>query len=481
MKDELLRLRLPKGIRPERGIALLTLLALVALGAALALLAMANPLPGELKREQVTRKALATAKEALIAYATNYGDAHPGQVPGYLPCPDLGVGGIGGEGSAEASCGTANTTVIGRLPWKTLGIEPPRDGYAECLWYAVSGTFKNNPKTELMNWDTLGQIEVYAPDGVSFLTGSQPENRAAAVIFAPGIALGQDRQDDDPLTPQRPVCSEDYTAARFLEAVGAVSNAAANGTAGAISRFIAAEKGDGFNDRLLVVTPAEIFAAVEKRSDFAPKLAGLAQTAAQCLTQYAATNTGYAAGDHRFPWTAPVSLTAYTADGYFDDAANSLSGRYPFQVDTSKATPISNPLLSTVSGASCAYRPGGVDENWWKNWKDHLFYALSASFKPTAWPPSPLTCASGCMAVNGNSGKVAIVMFAGRRLPGQTRSNDAAKGNPGNYLEGRNLTNHPNTGGIGNYEANAASAAFNDVLYCVTLDGIGNPTATACP
>jgi hypothetical protein len=471
----------PVWIGRERGIALLALLALVGLGAAIALLAMANPLPGELRREEVTRKALAKAKEALIAYATTYGDEHPGEVPGYLPCPDLGAAGIGGEGGAEASCGAANTTIIGRLPWKTLGIEPLRDGYGECLWYAVSGTFKNNPKTELMNWDTLGQIEVYASDGISLIAGSQPEDRAAAVIFAPGVALGQDRQDDDPGTPQRPVCSEDYTVARFLEASGAYSNAVANGTAGAVSRFIAAEKADGFNDRLLFLTPAEIFAGVQKRSDFAPKLAGLAQTAAQCLTQYVAANTFYAPGDRRFPWTAPAGLTAYTADGYYDDAANSLSGRYPFQIDTSKAAPVPNALASTISGAGCAFRTGGADENWWKNWKDQLFYALSAEFKPAAVTPSPVTCGSNCMQVNGSPGKVAVVIFAGRRLSGQTRSNDTAKATLGNYLEGRNLTNHPNTGGNGNYESSVATATFNDVLYCVTLDGFGNPTSSACP
>ncbi len=465
----------------EEGIALLTLLAVVSLGAALALLAMASPQPLDLKREEITGKALAKAKDALIAYAATYADSHIGQVPGYLPCPDLGTAGIGGEGTAEPTCTGANISVIGRLPWKTLGIEPPRDGSGECLWYAVSGTFKNNPKTELMNWDTIGQIEVYGPDGVTLLAGSQPENRAAAVIFAPGVALGQDRQDDNPGTPQKPICSEDYTPARFLEAVGALNNAVANGTAGALSRFIAGDKSNGFNDRLLLLTPSEIFGAVEKRSDFAPKLASLAQTAAQCLTQYVAVNANYAAGDHRMPWTAPVVLTAYTADGYFDDAANSLSGRYPFQLDTTKATPVPNSLASTLAGASCAFRTSGADENWWDNWKDHLFYAVAGDFKPSASNPSPVTCGSGCLQVNGNPGQVAIVMFAGKRLAGQTRSSDVAKGTLANYLEGRNLTNHPNAGGNSNYEKGAPSTTFNDVLYCAGLDGAGNPTAVACP
>ena len=469
-----------KGSR-EHGVALLTLVAVIALGAAVALIAMATPQSLDLKREDVTRASLAKAKDALIAYAATYGDSHPGQVHGYLPCPDLGSAGIGGEGGAEGSCGGSNVTVIGRLPWKTLGVEPPRDGSGECLWYAVSGTFKSNPKTEVMNWDTSGQIEVYGPDGVTLLAGSQPENRAAAVVFAPGVALGQDRQDDNPGTGQRPICSEDYAPARFLEAAGAFNNAVVNPTAGAVSRFIAGDKSGGFNDRLLVVTPADIFGAVEKRSDFLPKLTGLAQTGAQCLAQYVAANTNYPLGDHRLPWTAPVSLTAYTADGYFDDAPNSLSGRYPYQVDSTKATPVPNSLSANVESPGCPFRTGGADEKWWENWKDHLFYALGADFKPTAANPSPVACGSGCLQVNGVAGQVAVVMFAGKRLTGQTRSSDSTKGVIGNYLEGRNSSNHPNATGNSNYENSASGQTFNDALYCVRVDGIGNPAAAACP
>jgi type II secretory pathway pseudopilin PulG len=488
MADDFLGLRLPKAIGRERGIALLALLALLALGGALALLAMANPVPRELKREEVTSNALAKAKSALIAYATTYGDAHPGQVPGYLPCPDLGISGIGGEGSAEASCGTANTTIIGRLPWKTLGIEPPRDGYGECLWYAVSGTFKNNPKTEVLNWDTVGQIRVYAPDG-TLLAGSQPENLAAAVIFAPGAALGQDRQDDNPATAQRPVCSEDYLPARFLESVGGRNNAVANSTPGGVSEFVAGEKGDAFNDRLLFVTPKEIFAPIEKRPDFRLKLDGLAQSAAQCLTEYVKANSNYAGKDRRFPWTAPAGLTGYTADSYYDDTNNSLSGRYPYRVDTTQ-TVVANSTTSAqmIERAACPFHdnppifPIGPDQYWWTNWKDHLFYALSPEFKPSpSTNPSPASCGTGCLQVNGVPGQVAVVMFAGRGLPGQTRSSDLAKGSIGNYLEGRNPTNDPNDPLRINYEARAGSADFNDVLYCVTLDVTGNPIATACP
>ena len=459
---------------------------MVALGAALALIAMANPKASELRREELTIKTLAMAKESLIAYAATYDSAHPNEVPGFLPCPDQPNGNA--EGVADPIlCGSKDVTVIGRLPWRTLGIEPPRDGSGECLWYAVSGTFKNNPKTSLMNWDTSGQIEVYGSDGATLLAGSQPENRAAAVIFAPGAALGQDRQDDDPGTSQRPVCSEDYVPARFLEAVGTINNAVPNGTAAAITKVIAGDKSDAFNDRLLFVTPDEIFAAIEKRSDFLPKLASLAQSAALCLTEYVKSNTNYAGGDRRFPWTAPIALSAYTADSYWDDAADSLSGRFPFQVDTTTtlvANMSSSTLAATLAAASCPFKTGNADENWWKNWKDHLFYALGTEFKPTSPTPSPVACGAGCLQVNGTGGQVAVVMFAGKRLAGQTRSTDAAKGSLGNYLEGRNLTNHPNASGNSNYEQiDPATFTFNDSLWCVKLSNLptpGIPIAAPC-
>jgi hypothetical protein len=332
-----------------------------------------------------------------------------------------------------------------------------------------------------MNWDTLGQIEVYGPDGATLVAGSQPENRAAAVIFSPGVALGQERQDDDPGTARIPVCSEDYAPGRFLEAVGVINNAAPNDVAGAVTKLIAGERSSTFNDRLLFVTPEEIFSAIEKRSDFGPKLRSFAQSAALCLSELVNLNTNYAGGDHRFPWTAPVALSAYTADGYWDDLADSLSGRFPYQVDTT-TTLVQNINASTLAAASCPFRAGNTDENWWKNWKDHLFYALGADFKPTSAIPSPVACGSGCLRVNGAGGQVAVMLFAGKRLTGQARSTDAAKGNLGNYLEGRNLTNHPNAGGNSDYEQiDPATSTFNDVLWCVHLDVTGRPEAAPCP
>jgi hypothetical protein len=474
MRDREPRVRFGSSSR-DRGIALLTLLAVVALGAALALIAIVNPRPSDLKREEVTNRALARAKEALIAYAATYSDAHPGEVPGYLPCPDQAGGNP--EGVADAAlCGAKDVTVIGRLPWRTLGVEPLRDGAGECFWYAVSGRFKNSPKTDVMNWDTLGQIEVYGPDAATLVAGAQPELRAAAVVFSPGVALGQDRQDDNPGTAQAPVCSEDYVPAHFLEAVGAVNNALANGTPGAVTKFVAGAKGNDFNDQLSFVTPTEIFAAVEKRRDF-PAIA--AKSVAECLVNYLKNNANWSGGDFRFPWAARVALTGYLDSIAYDDSADQMAGRFPYLVDDTNGANPTSALTATCPD----------QKNWWANWKEYFFYALAEDFKPSPSPgppsrPLPLTCGSGCLQVDGVGGQVAVLMFAGKALKelNQARSPEAAKGALGNYLEGRNLTNYPNATGNGNYEKiSPTNAPLNDVLWCVRIGAGGRPEAAACP
>ena len=177
-------------VRPPRqsGIGLLLLLVLSGVLALVVILNLLPKQPTEQERERLTQIALARAKEALISYAVNSMDQAATVVPGYLPCPaDDVLGGPNEEGNTKPVCGSRNVTVLGLLPFKSLGIEPLRDGWGECLWYAVSGTFKsgdNATKAEMVNWDTAGQIEVLASDGVTLLAGGTPDARAAAVVIA---------------------------------------------------------------------------------------------------------------------------------------------------------------------------------------------------------------------------------------------------------------------------------------------------------
>ena len=85
-------------LRPQAGVILLLVLVLAAVAmACVAALAIAAAGAG---REQASERALAQAREALLAYAADRPiDSRVG--PGYLPCPDLDD-----DGWAEATCGS---------------------------------------------------------------------------------------------------------------------------------------------------------------------------------------------------------------------------------------------------------------------------------------------------------------------------------------------------------------------------------------
>lgn len=107
--------------------------------------------------------------------------------------PDLV--GDGRAGDAGYACGTAGEASVGLLPYKELGLPDLRDSVGGCLWYAVAGSFKNNPKAtaSFMNWDTQGQFRVDDSGGAILVAPDDAQGGAAAVIFAAGPPLGQGR------------------------------------------------------------------------------------------------------------------------------------------------------------------------------------------------------------------------------------------------------------------------------------------------
>ena len=459
----------------QRGVALLIILGVLVMGLLYVFLLGLNSTGSQQARDKITMDALAQAKEALIAYAVTYSDTHSSDVPGYLPCPDNPTYGSS-EGNAGSNCSGKNISVIGKLPWKTLGLEPLRDGYGECLWYAVSGSHKNNTSTDMMNWDTNGQLEVMSADNALLLAGITPDSRAVAVIFAPGPSLaGQNRAP----SPGTPVCGGNYTAANYLDSANGIDNATISSVAGALSRFISGAIVSTVNDRLAYIAPRDIFDAVQRRSDFQANLNALTQRVASCIATYGNNNT--VPGDRRVPGAAPITLTNFLTNASYSDNAPSaplLSGRVPYKVSYSVSVPIKNNSLSSPYNLlTNAYCPswGTFEDAWYRNWKDHLFYAVASSYSATA--TTPTTCGN-CLQVNGTGQYAGIVIFAGRKLANQSRDTDTQKGNIGNYLEGRNYSNHPNSAGNSNYEKSLISTTFNDTLYCV--DNGTNLSANPC-
>ena len=266
----------PRRATRQRGVILIALLAILGVGAIYLFLKQLNASQLRTSREQITTAALAQAKEALVGYAIAYGDTHPGPprpVHGYLPCPDPnGSLGVNPEGSSE-TCGGTDVNAVGRLPWKTIGLPVARDGNGECLWYAVSGAYKNNPPTSgQMNWDNNGTFQILAADGVTPLTSA--DNPAIAVIFSPGSATAtQDRS-----SANAPVCGGNYTATNYLDndTTHGINNADI-----ATGQFIQPHEhrdADGnviltVNDRMTFITKDDIFPIVMRRSDFAAQVA----------------------------------------------------------------------------------------------------------------------------------------------------------------------------------------------------------------
>jgi len=496
----------------QRGAAAFLLMALLGLATGVLVIGHMRSVQGDTSADGRTTLALAQAREALVGYAVTYRDVvNTDQVFGYLPCPDMGTG---VEGQAQSACGGTDVTVVGRLPWKTLDLPPLRDASGECLWYAVSGNFKNNPKTaDLMNRDTNGLIEVMAADGTGFIAGASPRQRAVAVVFSAGTILsGQDRALATTNPPT--VCGGNYAPANYLDSdvASSIDNAAASTTANALSQFIAAEHADrtpatndAFNDQLMPVLPDEIFARhLDQRSDFesylTDPLTGLLRRSADCLLAYGLSNDDGLERKY-LPWAAPLTIPEFGNPLDYSDTDNNLSGRLPRTVfDTVNSSSGSHknsnyqvtPLLSSPLDI-----PPGLCSGWdqsdefWDQWKDHLFYAVARAHQVLhhhghhTYPCNANECIDVEDPDGIKTGFAAVVIFAGAAQSSQNRNNDANpsyastdKANPANYLEGVNATSiDPNDP---SYPTNSSAPnrlfskiAGNDSIMCLQSINVG--------
>ena len=237
-----LRARRGESVPLQRGFALIALLALAALISAFVIASTLNFTSAGISNEREDRSmsALRKAKTALIAYAANEqwqtGGATPFQ-PGALPCPDKDNNGIAEDHEFPQKPCNAPVKRIGRFPWRTIGADDLRDASGESIWYAVSAGFlKNTPSySNIINSDTPGQLTV---------NGSAPASNVVAIVFAPGGAIqGQMRSPANLNNP-----------ASYLEQFDNITYATFTSTAlpSAIN-----------NDRLLIITQADLMAAVE--------------------------------------------------------------------------------------------------------------------------------------------------------------------------------------------------------------------------
>ncbi len=327
--------------RRQGGAALLIFALLLVMGALTYFLSNLSP---DVLRAQKTSDALAQAREALIGYAVQYREQQIATggtndaMYGFLPMPDVGTSrlNVGGQtpDCATEGCAmsfingafpAATETIIGRLPWRTLGIAPLRDGHGECLWYIVSAGHKNlgiNPALP-MNWDALGQLDVVIASGNAALTTAitNAHDRPVAIIFSPGPPLpGQDRSASaaDNVTE----CGGNYAAANYLDpgttalgdttnylagtnqasgndaikslsTQGTVQRNAADGTLWANACPAGGNCAIAANDVGLSLTSDALFGAFRKSSHFRLDINSMLDNMVSCLRDQVVAGTGF--------------------------------------------------------------------------------------------------------------------------------------------------------------------------------------------
>jgi hypothetical protein len=485
----------------QHGGAFIVMLVIMILGISTVLIGALSGVGQKAANNVKSGEVLLQARDALIAYAVS-DDNRPGE----LICPDVNNDGVI-TASADLS-GSNCVSLIGRLPWKTLGIPDLRDASGERLWYALSDPFHANGTTTL-NSDTSGTITI---------TGTA--TNVIAIVFAPNKALSTQSRGDVNTPCTLPYASDPKCIpTNYLE----------SGISSPFQQLTQDDHEGGaytYNDQLVYISHDHLMPLIEKR---------IAREVKACLDDYASDGSNIA---HKYPWAAPVSdTTAYPArNGTYDvrfgrmpelvnrntssggpltpdDAAmqaeililqNALNAYLggtgtltnlrnkgdnlkdlvrdpPYNqtagdpaYDAGRAAEICSGMSCTISLAALITNalnsiPSGVTtdgtmpaswtiscntllltSNYWPQWRDLVFYQVASGYQPGGGG----SCTAGitCLSINGNGNPNtgngtyhAAVVVAGKLRTGQARPSTANQ--PSNYLEAGAGNSHQSVAG----------------------------------
>lgn len=390
----------------QNGIALLILALILLISGSAVLLTMVSGNNLKFEQAKKTARVLAEAKAALLGYAITSNLAHFGcgsdcRRPGDLPCPDTNNDGI-----AETSCGdatgiTGQTSRLGRLPWKTLGLDDLRDGNGDRLWYAVSNRFKQNTRAFPLNSNTLGTISIKDSNGaiVQDATGS---TGAVAVVISVGLPLT--RQDN---VVQSRLSANQNNGVHYLDNALGEDNADFfdTGANGFIKGVMHNTTGATIlNDQLMVVSQSDMMNATE------PLVAAKVVEAAS---------------------TYFSSYSLYPSPANFSDASclGTSTINAGFCLPNMAINGGRVPVNPSPDWGSTSILIGISNNNWFQQngWRELIYYArgtltLIGSIKPTS------------------TSKNLIVIATGSPIGSQVRQIPADKISEANYLELENLT-----------------------------------------
>ncbi len=435
--------RSPPHFHQQKGVVLIALLTLIVLIFSALSLKQLNR--AELKRLKLDKShlVLAEAKQALIAYASeNFAAVNCGTNcprPGDLPCPDLD-----NDGEAEGTCSTQQSR-LGRLPWKTLGLNDLKDGDGESLWYAVSNRYKNNPRLLPLNSNTTGSISLRNTSG-QLINDASNNNGLVALVIAPHASLSRSDGQQQSRTQANQLVASHYLEIAFGEDNASFTEDSADG-------FITGEivQNDQLivNDLILPITSAQIQTVMQKRV--------LSEVMQAMLEFYCngqmqvSTRQCLANNDTFLPVPAAIGNTTCLTnadlslnDCVADDTQN--FGRIPNAMPdpNDPATPVA--IWEAVNTQSILR--GAQTNNWFQQnaWRELIFYAPA--------PACTDTTTNGCevteqfltltnsltpLAAASDLNKQLVLVSAGTRLNAQNRTTLTDKSVLSNYVEGDNL------------------------------------------
>jgi len=487
-----------QGCGKQHGAALMVMLVIMIIGAAAILVSALSSSSLQIERDKTTADALAKARNALIAYAVS----DPNR-PGELPCPDFN-----NDGASVPIVdynGSSCQSLVGWLPWKTLGLPDLRDGNGDRLWYAVANPFHaNGAATFTLNSDTPTTYQSQMLTVQDGATGSTLQTNVVAVVFSSGTVLsGQIRSTND------------------NNATNAITNYLEGSNANPTSVITQTANNTTINDRLLTIGSNELMAPVEMR---------IAREAKRCLDNYAASNTY-----KRYPWAVPdtypstnqtgvystlfgriaatpltttqpidstastmltalsslqIALNNYSANvnatttsallsagqtlataagnadnnpGTFqpynyltDQAQNAGTSAQNLANGGSSVSTVQNYVNSTnsslisnnfIDGSMPIYWPSGCvfTSTYWNAWQNEIFYQLASADRPGSGLSA---CNTSCLSITGSgnpnsgSGSYSAAVIVGRA---HNASGSLTSNPPSYYLEGSNLHNSNQT------------------------------------
>lgn len=443
----------------QRGQGLIALLLVLSIGASWFLVSRLDAVSGDFTPERRKHNAavLAEAKRALIGYVARRAAETSQNEPGALPCPEA-AGSAGVAASEGTPAPNLTLPAVGRLPWKTLGIDRLVDASGEPLWYAVANGWGNCAAAQ-----TVINSNCTSSPGMTCYTGQltvDARPRAAvAMIIAPGPAL----------TAANAACG---TTRNQMDAVaGRKSPAPGIDPANYVECYSGASFSTGgasgsYNDQVVLVTAEELLPAIE--AAVADRFER--QIAPQLRTAYSAAPWS---GGTALPFAVPFGDPSASPTSKFEGSAvpgsrGLLPVSYAFNGACTCASPPCvcamnacttgsdarcDPSFVAWSGASISQTGGGGSLQ---------SYSCSAS-----GTPSTLTCTLNTYV------DLATLLFGDGRI---TLNIDAAASNVGMALRKLNLPSSGRAPAITGIDTSYAYSPIGYNITSATLNSAGAAT-----